>query len=213
MSTLLDIPDKQTEFLRTIRAVKAARLAKGLSREEAGKLLGWKAVSFEQIENGRCNFSTERLQKILAALGYSQEEFSRIKHDPNLVVAEACETGKSDKSVTRKPRRNYYKIVTKEVRVIRVLRQRKRISQHEASRLCGYVPGGFGHIEVGRIELSKARIEHILRSLSYEWRDFELLMNAPLLRDEVILEATVALQKLNDQALASALSVIKALQK
>lgn len=212
MSTTLK---KQPRFnyLPLVRAIKAARLEKGLSRIEAAKLLGWTQRSFEQIENGRCNFSEERLQKIIKAFGYTDQEFLRIQSEAKGILARICETGKSDQSIDRKPRRNHYKIVTKEVRVIKILRKRKGISQHQASMLCGYVPSGFGQIEVGRIELKNERINHILRSLGYKWKDFEDLMIAPVLRDEIIENLNKDIQKLDDQALLSASNIIKALLK
>lgn len=201
------------ELLRTIQALKAARIKKGYSRKDAALLLGWSPASFEQIENARCNFSKERLEKIVSAYGYSQKEFAQILRDPKRLLAELCSEGKKDKSIERKPRRNHYKIVTKEVRVIRILRKRKGISQYEASRLCGYVPGQFGHIEVGRIELTKERISHIVHSLGFSILDFENLMNAALLRDEIIEAIHADLHNLDDQSLSSAATIIKALIK
>ncbi len=202
-----------TDFVRTTRALKAARLLKGFTRKKAAQLLGWSPASFEQIENGRCNFSKERLLKIINIYGYSESEFDKIKHDPKLFLADACQQGKKDHSLDRKPRRNHYKIITKEVRAIRILRKRKGISQYAAARLCDYVPGGFGHIEVGRIELKKERIEHIIRCLGYTWKDFEVLVNAPILRDEIIEDIIKNLHHLDDQSLSSAANIIKALIK
>jgi transcriptional regulator with XRE-family HTH domain len=201
------------DFMQTVRALKAARLTKGLSRKDAAKLLGWTPRSFEQLENGRCNFSEERLQRIIQAYGYTEEEFRQILWNAKGVLAKACQEGKKDNSVERKPRRNHYKIVTKEVRAIRILRKKKGISQYQASRLCGYVPGGFGHIEVGRIELRKDRITHILRCLGYIWKDFEDIINAPVLRDEIIEDTIRDINHLDDQSLLTASNLIKALIK
>lgn len=208
-----EIENKNKEFDRLVRALKAARLLKGLSRAEAAALVGWSPKAFEQLENGRCNFSRARLLKILDAYGYSEKEFARLLQDPKLAMAQVCEQKKQDHTIARRPRRNHLKIVTKEVRVIRALRMQKGFSQYEASRLCGYVPGGFGHIEAGRIELKRERIEFILLRLGYKWDDFERLMEAPILRDEIIVKAIAGLHRLDDLALESAVNVIKALIK
>ena len=205
--------DRYAKSDKTALALKAARLIKGLSRKEAAARIGWKPGSFEQIENGRCNFSDQRIQRILEAYGCSREEFQHILKDPKRFIAQVVNEGQKDHTVDRKPRRNHFKIVTKEVRVIRTLRKRKGISQYQAARLCGYVPGGFGHIEVGRINLTKERIEHILKCLDFTWKDFQQLMDAPMLRDELIEECTKALQKLEDSKLESTLNIIKALIK
>ena len=204
---------KDGKVERTGLALKTARLQRGLSRREASNLLGWSPVAFEQIENGRCNLSEKRLARILAAYGYSRDHFNLICREPKLYLARVCETGSTDITVARKPRRNHYKIVTKKARALRILRKRKELSQHQASRLCGYVPSGFGHIEVGRIDIKKPRIEHILKCLGYEWRDFETLMNATILRDEVLEETRILLDRLSDDALLSANNVIKVLLK
>jgi len=202
-----------SDFNRTVRALKAARLQKGLSRKQAAELLGWTPRSFEQIENGRCNFSKNRLQKIIKAYGLSAQQFERILKDPKLVIANVCKEGDADRSVDRKPRRNHLKIITRDVRALRTLRKRKGISQYAASQLCGYAPSAFGHIEEGRIELRKDRIEHILKCLGFKWNDFEALVNAPVLRDEIIEDAIKNIHRLDDQALTSAVNVIKALVK
>lgn len=212
-SSVQPMTELQQEFVRNVRAVKAARMSKGLSRSQLAAKLGWKPVSIEQIENGRCNFSVERLRRIIAALGISPEQFETIKRDSKFTVAVAIESGLRDRTVDRKPRRNHYKIVTKEVRVIRILRQRKGISQTQASRLCGLVPGGFGHIEVGRVELTRTRVEHILRCLGYAWTDFDVLLKTTVLRDEVLVETTSCLAQLSDEGLLAALNIIKALKK
>ncbi len=213
MKTNLNTRYDYSTFLRTVRALKAARLQKGLSRKEAAKLLGWTPRSFEQIENGRCNFSKGRLLKILKAYDISEAEFEHIRKQPKLALAKSCERGEADRTVARKPRRNHLKIVTREVRVLRALRRQRGLSQYAASKLCGYAPSMFGHIEEGRIELRLDRIEHILKCLGYEQSEFSTLVNAPVLRDEIIEDAIRYIQRLDDQALASAVNIIKALVK
>ena len=198
---------------RTCLALKAARLKKGLSRKDGAKALGWTWSSLEQIENARCNISEARVRRIYSGYGLTSKEFEQIRLDPKRVIAEFCDEGKHDQSVARKPRRNHFKIVTKEVRVMRILRMRKKLTQYQASQLCGYIPGGFGHIEVGRITLTPRRVDHILTSLGYTRADFETLMTAPVLRDDLIEECTKAIQKLDDSKLESALSIINALIK
>ena len=161
LNTRYNYPD----FLKTVRALKAVRLRKGLSRKDAANLLGWSACSFEQLENGRCNFPARRLQKILSAYDISPAEFDVLRKQPKVALAEPCERGEADRTVARKPRRNHLKIITREVRVLRALRRRKGLSQYAASHLCAYAPSMFGHIEEGRVELRPDNIEHILKSI------------------------------------------------
>lgn len=213
MHTKQNKPYGYPALARTALALKAARLKRGLSRKDAAKLLGWSPGSFEQIENARCNISEARAQHILAAYEVTPEDFAQILRDPKRVIAQFCNDGRRDPSVERKPRRNHFKIVTKEVRVLRALRKRRQITQYEASRLCGYIPGGFGHVEVGRITLTPRRIEHILGSLGYTRADFDSLLAAPLLRDDLIEECHKAISQLPDSKLESALGILNALTR
>lgn len=167
MKTSINTKYDYADLRNTARALKAIRLQKGMSRHEAAKKIGWDTRSLEALENARCNFSKERLQKILTAYDVSESEFERIRRQPKLALAETCEKGKADRTVDRKPRRNHLKVITKEVRVLRVLRKRRGLSQYSASKLCGFAPSMFGHIEEGRIELRPDRIAHILGSLRY----------------------------------------------
>ena len=213
MNTTIDPGTAEKRLTKTVLAFKAARLSRGLTRKQAAELCGCSPRSFEQLENGRCNFSEARLRRLLEQMSVQWSDFLRILEDPKKILARVKEHKPNERSLDRKPRRNHFKIVTKEVRVIRILRKRKGISQYEASRLCGYVPGGFGHIEVGRIELSRQRIDHILSSLGYVWSDFEALMKASVLRDELIEDCTRCLHHLDDSKLESATNILKALNK
>jgi ADP-L-glycero-D-manno-heptose 6-epimerase len=158
----LEYNDKNihSELQRTTQALKAARLMKGWSRKLAAEKLGYSMAAVEQFENNRSNLSPQRLQKILSAYGYSEEQFAQIRRDSVRHLAEVCEQGKKDRSLSRKPRRNEYKVVSKEVRALRILRKRRGISQCEASRLCGYIPRRFSHLEAGRIKLEHVLIPH-----------------------------------------------------
>ncbi len=200
------------EFKKTILALKVVRLTKKLSRKEAAELLGWSARSIEQIENGTCNFSKDRLLKILTAYEFAWKDFEHIQQEPKRYLALLCEE-KTSQCVERKPRRNHYKKVTKQVRVIKELRLQLGISQYEASRRCGFVPSGYGLIESGRIELTDKKITHILKSLGLNQEDFDRLCQAPVMREDVINHCIDSLKRMDDTRLESAVNVIKALGK
>jgi transcriptional regulator with XRE-family HTH domain len=83
--------------------------------------------------------------------------------------------------------------------------KQKNISQDSASAICGYARAAIGHIENGRIELSKERIEYIIKSYGYQYCDFEENINKEELRDQVVEECIEKINKLDD----SKLSIIK----
>ncbi len=197
---------------KTLVALKAARLSLGLNRPQAAKKCSCTVRALEQLENGRCNYSEDRIKRLVSQMGMPWADFENLQRSPEKALAQ-IDAYNLERTLSRKPRRNLYKLVTKEVRAIRILRKRKGISQYQASALCGWRRCTIGLIEAGRTDLTESRIEHILRSLGYRQEDFKKIVRADIMADEVIAEIVSNLDLLDDQALLSAASVIKALTK
>ena len=95
------------------KAIKAARLIKGLSRKEAAQRLGWTHQSIERIENGRWSLSNEKLTQMLKAYLTTKPEFSKLERDPHFAMQRALEKQSiKDGRNTNRPRRNFYKKLT-----------------------------------------------------------------------------------------------------
>ena len=93
---------------------------------------------------------------------------------------------KKKKTVSNKRGRRFHtKIITKEVRVLQVLRILKNLSQRKASSICGYHKKAIGVIENGRVELSETRIVHIVKSYGFTMEDFERHMKSEVLITEI----------------------------
>ena len=83
-------------------------------------------------------------------------------------------------------RRSYKRVITKEVRVLKILRLMNNLTQDQASAVCGYSRPSIGHIENGRIELYSDRIKHIVTSYGAPYAKFEELMKEEMLRDDLV---------------------------
>ncbi len=196
------------------RTMKALRLLKGLTRKEAGALCGVSARAFEQLENGRCFMKPGRIERYANALGYTMEDYEKNRINAREILHELKKIALEKRPrVPPKPRRNTYKKIIKEVRVIRILRKRMGLTQYQAAHLCGYATSIFGQIENGRIELPRPRIEHIVRRLGLPVLEFDKLMKMEVLRDEMIEQCAAFLDSLEDHKLESAQTVIKALMR
>ncbi len=200
------------KITKTLLAFKAARLSLGLNRRQAAERCSCSIRALEQLENGRCNYTEDRIRRLVRKMGMEWEEFHKIENSPEKALAQ-IDAYNLERTLSRKPRRNLYKIVTKEVRAIRILRKRRGVSQYKASELCGFKECTFGLIEAGRTDLSDNRIDQILRSLGYKRQDFDKIVRADLIADEVITEISSLLELLDDSALHSILTMIKALAK
>jgi transcriptional regulator with XRE-family HTH domain len=163
------------------KALRRSREQLKVTRIELARRLNLTPKAVEKYESGRASIDEGKLQSILKALDLKHEDFEKIRR------GKGCGLKKKKKTVlTNQERRSYRRIITKEVRVLRILRQMKNLSQDQASSVCGYSRPSIGHIENGRITLDHNRIEHIVESYGHPMSEFERLMKEEFIRDEVI---------------------------
>lgn len=191
-------------------ALRELRIAKGWSLAQAAGPLGIKSKGLGHIENGRVGLTDERVREILEKWSLTYFDFIRakkmvkdgIRNKPRRVMVRTV--------LTNKDRRSYQKIITKEVRVLKVLRQMKKLSQAKASSLCGYSRPTIGHIEQGRIELDRERIEHIVRAYRFEMREFDQMMGEDVFRDELLTKCVQRIESLSPEKLRLINSLLEA---
>jgi transcriptional regulator with XRE-family HTH domain len=186
-----------------LRAIRMAREKLGITRYEMADSLGVTYKAIEKIENGRMPLSPERKDEILRLLGLDEYRLKRIKKS-GVVIPEK----KSKTVFENTQRRSYRRVITKEVRVLRLLRIMKKLPQDKASALCKYSRPTIGHIENGRIEIPLSRIRHIVCSYGYDFSKFEALMKEEVLRDEIIETCTQKLLSLPEDKLKLVQSVL-----
>ncbi len=186
-----------------LRAIRLAREKLGISRYEMADSLGITYKAVEKIENGRMPLSPERKEEILNLLGLDEYRLKRIKKAGVVIPKQ-----KSKSVFENTQRRSYRRVITKEVRVLKLLRMMKKLPQDKASALCKYSRPTIGHIENGRIEVPLSRIRHIVSSYGYELSKFETFMKEEVLRDEIIEACTQKLLTLPEDKLKLVQSVL-----
>jgi transcriptional regulator with XRE-family HTH domain len=184
-------------------AIKALRQELGFTLVEAGVKIGLSAKGIGAIENGRVTLDRKRIEEIATLYGLTYFDFVRAK----ILIEKDQRKNKVGKRKTIKKvlknrdRRSYIKILTKESEVLKSMRRMKGFSQNQASKLCSYSRSCIGHIENGRIQLSKDRIEYIVGCYGYLMRDFERNMGKAELRDQIIDTCVEKIHRLDDDKL------------
>jgi transcriptional regulator with XRE-family HTH domain len=84
--------------------------------------------------------------------------------------------------------RSSFRIVTDDVRAIRVLREKKRLSVNKAAPVIGTNKSTLTALENGRINLSQQWIERILKGYRTSWEEFERLKQQRLSSKEALLD-------------------------
>lgn len=193
-------------------ALKQLRQELRLSQKEAGEKLQLSHKSVGAIENGRVSLDRNRIEKIVISYGLTYLDFVRAKR-----IIEKEGHKKPKRQFTRKvlknsDRRSYQTIITKECKVLRSMRRMKKLSQDEASRLCGYSRATIGHIENGRIELTEERIRHIVESYGYSYRYYKLNLLEDIQRDSILDDCISQIESLNDEKLALVKGILNNIQ-
>jgi len=195
---------KEKMNLSNAKALRRAREMMKVTRLEMATKLSLSLEAIKKYESGRAIIDEEKINKWLLALELTQDDFKKIKKGKGIP------RGRKEKTIiSNSDRRSYRRIITKEVRVIKILRQMKNFTQDQASAVCGYSRPSIGHIENGRIEISMSRIQHIVSSYNFPFSKFEELMNEEFLRDEIIEKCTEKLINLSEDKLKLASSLIQ----
>lgn len=179
------------------KALRRAREHLRLTKVELAQRMKLSAKSIERAETGEMPLTEERLGSFLAALGIGMEQFLRAKKGRSLFPPKKRER----LVVENAQRRSYRRQITKEVKVLRVLRKMRGLSQDQASSVCGYSRPSIGHIENGRIELERERINHIVSSYGFVSAEFERMMGEDVLRDEILDKCFERMSSLSEEKL------------
>ena len=179
-------------------ALRKIRQELGLTLKQAGELVGLSSKGLGAIENGRVSLDKDRIQELLNSYQLSENEYEVIKYQIEKESIDKPKRVYIKNVLSNSDRRSYQKKITKECRVLRSLRRTKGISQVRAGELCGYPRASIGHIENGRIELSNARIRHMVNSYGYSYRFFEECVLKEQQRDEVVDFCIDKMKRLDD---------------
>jgi len=181
--------------------IKKLRQIKSLNRNEASILLGISPKTIESFENGRNRLTEEKLVRYSLLYGFTKDDLEMCLNDKMALTIKKY-APKLPKVIEHNAlRRSYKKIVTKESKVLQVLRKLKGLTQYQASAYCGYSKSAIGHIEHGRIELAASRIKHIVESYGYTMKDFEYHLNSEVFVTQIQDDCINIIKKLSEEKL------------
>ena len=184
-----------------VTALKKMRELKGLSRKDAAPLVGVTFKLIEQLENGRVELTKKKIAQYCRAYGFTENQYRDICEGKiGKVQKEICKV-RNKVIENNNLRRSYKKLISKEAKVLHVLRRLKNITQYEASRLCDYSRTAIGHIENGRIELPNSRIKFIVESYGFTMKDFEYHMKSERFVTDIQEECMEIIKGLSEEKL------------
>lgn len=197
---------KEKINLSHAKALKRAREMMKVTRIEMARRLNLSLEAIKKYEKGGAIIDDKKINNYLQALELTAEDYQKIKKGKGI-----SRTRKQRTVFSNAERRSYRRVITKEVRVLKILRQMKNYSQDQASSVCGYSRPSIGHIENGRIELERNRIEHIVESYGHSITEFDRLMREEIIRDEILEAAYQKMKYLPEDKLKIVSSLLKSL--
>jgi transcriptional regulator with XRE-family HTH domain len=186
---------------KEITAIRKMRELRKLSRKDAAPLIGVTFKSIERLENGRMDLTKQKIRQYCLAYGFTEKQYVSICEGKVETVEKQVNKPSAKVIEDNRLRRSYKKIITKEAKVLNVLRKLKGLTQYQASAYCGYSKSAIGHIEHGRIELETRRITHIVESYGYTMKDFEYHLNSETFVTEIQDDCINIIKKLSEEKL------------
>lgn len=80
----------------------------------------------------------------------------------------------------KKNRRSDHKIITKEGKVLKYLRESRKLSMRSAGKILGTSDALINHSENGRLDLTPTLIMKLLNAYGYEWSYFHKLVQGEI---------------------------------
>lgn len=182
-------------------ALRRIRIFKKITRQVAGEALGFSERSIERLENGRSKLTEEKKSKLLKRYKVSHEEFRDIVNGKTLIPELPAHSVHPKIGKGNYVRRFDTKKITKEVRLLKSLRDMRGLSQSEVGRMCGVHAKSIGHIEHGRVDLTDVRLSMLLKAFKITKVEFEEMLDEDLLRYEVIGQCTQILKTIEQSKL------------
>lgn len=193
--------ETRTALLPEIEVLRRMRIHRKIAREDAAKALERSPKLIERFENGRANISLEKKKQLLRRYRFTWDEYLQLVDGKMSLPELPARSIFKSTAVPRIEGRKYQKQITKGARVLKILRNMRGWAQPYAARKCGWSRSCIDHLENGRVELTEEKIAHILKSYECKRSLFDELLEAPMLRDEVLSDALEILTKLDNEKL------------
>ncbi len=181
--------------------LKKMRLLKKLNRQQASLLFDFSFKYIEKLENGRGSISVERFKEFQKKYGFSDAELDELRSGKLKASIDVNCIRKRITTEARDDRRFCHRQITRECKVLKELRLRKKIDQCSASRMCGFNKNTIGFIENGRITLTDQKIRHIVETYGLTMELFNQFLNVSPQRHELIEQCQGIIETMDENKL------------
>lgn len=181
--------------------LRRMRITRKISRPDAAKAIERGEKSIERFENGRSNLSIEQKKALVRRYRFTWQEYLSYLDGTCDLPDLPSRSVYPSKMRSRELGRKYQKMISKEARVLKVMRKMANLTQPQAAAKCSLHRSCIDHLENGRVELTPDKIAQVVRAYGFKMDQFNELCEAPMLRDEVLQECLKILNVLENDKL------------
>ncbi len=172
---------------KDVIVLRRMRIFRKINRVDAAEAIDRTEKSIERFENGRSNLTVEQKKALVRRYRFTWQEYLTHLDGVCDLPDTPSRSVYPSRLTPRQEGRKYQKSVSKEARVLKVMRRMANLTQPEAALRCGHKNRScIDHLENGRVELTREKIIHIVRSYGFKMDQFDELCQAPMLRDEIL---------------------------
>lgn len=186
---------------RDVVILRRMRIFRKINREDAAKAIERGHKSIERFENGRSNLTEEQKKALVRRYRFTWQEFIAFQDGDCPLPDLPSRSVFPSKAASRLDGRKYQKVISKEARVLKVMRKMANLTQPEAAAKCGLHRSCIDHLENGRVEPTPEKVASVVRAYGFKMDLFDELRDAPMLRDEVLQECVRILGVLDNDKL------------
>lgn len=186
---------------KDVTVLRRMRIFRKISRPDAAKAIERGQKSIERFENGRSNLTVEQKKALVRRYRFTWQEYLSFLDGTCDLPDLPSRSVYPSKATPRDEGRKYQKVISKEARVLKVMRKMANLTQPQAAAKCGIHRSCIDHLENGRVELTQEKIAQVVRSYGFKLDQFNELCEAPMLRDEVLQECLKILNVLESDKL------------
>lgn len=186
---------------KDVIVLRRMRIFRRINRKDAARAIERGEKVIERFENGRAPLTEEQKKSLVRRYRYTWQEFLAFMDGQDVLPELPPRYTFKPQGAPREEGRKYQKIVSKEARVLKVMRKMAKLTQPQAAAKCGLHRSCIDHLENGRVQTTTEKIAQVVRAYGFKMDVFEELLNAPMLRDEVLEECVKILSVLDNEKL------------
>lgn len=200
---------KKKIYSKEAQALRAVRIAKRITREDAATYIDRGKQALERFENGRQLLSPHLQKKLLRRYKVTLDEFNQILAGTTPIARYSASSIHYQTRKSTYEYRKYQVDISKEAKVLKSMRRMKGLTKQQLAAITGFHRSSISHRESGRTNIKHDDIKRITSALGFTMEEFNNMLETSFDRDQILEECFCVLEKIENQRLLAVRELLK----